>query len=66
MPDVCQYEGKKTSWDKTAIFVSMETEKKPNQRTKLSQNRPQGLRMMTSDGLVDVSDDRYTTIIEYC
>ena len=49
LPDVCQYEGKKTSWDKTAIFVSMETEKKPNQRTKLSQNRPQGLRMMTSD-----------------
>ena len=40
LPDVCQYEGKKkTSWDKTAIFLSVwrqKKQKKNNQRTKLS------------------------------
>jgi hypothetical protein len=29
LPDVCQYEGKKkTSWDKTAIFLSVWRQKK--------------------------------------
>ena len=38
LPDVCQYEDKKkTSWDKTAIFLSVwRQKKKKNQRTKLS------------------------------
>jgi hypothetical protein len=67
---------KKPSWDKTAIFLSVwRQKKKTNQRTKLSihildtiesesttrfKNRSSD-RMMTSDWLVDVSDDRYTT-----
>ena len=66
----------KTSWDKTAIFLSVWRQKKtPNQRTKLSiyildtiesesttrfKNRSSD-RMLTSDWLVDFSDDRYTT-----
>ena len=60
---------------KLQFFVSMETEKKTNQRTKLSiyildtiesesitrlKNRSSD-RMMTSNWLIDVSDDRYTT-----
>jgi hypothetical protein len=38
LTDVCQYEGKKkSSWDKTAIFLSVwRQKKKTNQRTKLS------------------------------
>ena len=28
LPDVCQYEGKKPSWDKTAIFLSVWRQKK--------------------------------------
>ena len=68
----------KTSWDKTAIFLSVWRQKeKNNQRTKLSiyildtiesdsttrfKNRSSD-RMMTSDWLVDVSDDRYTTSV---
>ena len=68
---------KKTIWDKTAIFLSVwRQKKKTNQRTKLSiyildtiesesitrfKNRSSD-RMMTSHWLVDVSDDRYTTI----
>jgi hypothetical protein len=64
---------KTTSWDKTAIFLSVWRLK--NQRTNLSiyildtiesesttrfKNRSSD-RMMMSDWLVDVSDDRYTT-----
>ena len=68
---------KKPSWDKTAIFLSVwkQKNKQNNQRTKLSiyildtiesesttrfKNRSLD-RMMTSDWLVDVSDDRCTT-----
>jgi hypothetical protein len=68
---------KKPSWDKTkTIFLSVWRQKKNNnQRTKLSiymletiesesttrfKNRSSD-RMMTSDWLIDVSDDRYTT-----
>ena len=69
---------KKPSWDKTAIFLSVWRQKeKTNQRTKLSIHILDTIesksttrfmtwssdRMMTSNWLVDVSDDRYTTII---
>jgi hypothetical protein len=65
----------KVRLDKTARCLSVWGQKKTNQRTKLSmyildtiesesttrfKNRSSD-RMMTSDWLVDVSDDRYTT-----
>jgi hypothetical protein len=74
--DVCQYEGKKKpSGIKLQYFCQYGDRKKTNQRTKLSiyildtiesesttrfKNRLSD-RMMMSDWLVDVSDDRYTT-----
>ena len=35
LPDVCQYGGKKTSWDKTAIFLSVWRQKKTQPKNKV-------------------------------
>jgi hypothetical protein len=65
---------KKTNWDKTAIFLSVWRQKKRQKQPKNKvkhiesesttrfKNRSSD-RMMTSDWLVDVSDDRCTTSV---